>query len=1038
MLIPSYKLSADNIFNFRQREWNTSEIISTINEMLKCAEEYNILVKNVSFEDKKKNEISEMKKTISKLLKITLNVGTNNDKTIELKYEIPWLINNYFYVGGNRKIPIFQLFDKPLIARNNMIKLRTNIQTIQLVKTNNPKEGYYWNALIFNKKIPFSNLIVAMHGEKKVVKDFLKKTKKKVTLNYDCLLSDIEHIFEDPTIKIDKLLSPYFRGRSDKEIIENVKLLTNIDIFSNKYMETDNVVDELVWGIKNLGSDDVEMQKKFDDCSLDNKRLRFLEYFLYSFLCKDFYNMIISLKRSKKDTFSNNSKVVLMNANTSPIIQYESPINPLDEISRLTRIAMTGPGGFKKDNIPSYLRDIHPSMPGKICPADTGDRENCGSLQYIVPNLELKKGGRLDCKPSQTIPSISISHVPFLEHDDPTRLQMASSQMKHSIMLKNFDLPLVQSGIEGMYTDYTSFIFRAKKDGKVIFKNKDIIIVQYINKKCDVFNIGYKKSRLSIVDFYKTYYVVGENFKQGDIISESNYLTDGRLTIGRNLRTSIMTWYGYNYEDGIIISDKVIPKFTSVHYLDLSFEVSPDKVLLNLNGDADNYNPIPKMGQKMKKGEIYASIKSVESKSEGNFDIIFDSPTEKICDENCIIVDVKVYCNKKNKLLPQYSDFIENIINKQTHEKQDLIHTLEKYLTEDELEKFLTDLEVDNTTKDEEKFKIKGETIDGLLVSITAIYERPIKIGDKIGNRHGNKGIISTIVPEKQMPMTPDGKHCEVIINPLGIISRMNVGQLFELHLSMAVNELKDNILEKYEKGIGRIKKENNSSPEEEVDELQSDIFQYVLGFINIIDRTENNNYLKQMKNLLDDITIIQLIEIIKNDKFYVIQPPFESVKEEDLVEALEYVGVKMEYPCFEPISKKKTKKDVAVGYMYFEKLNHIAKDKNAVRGIGPYASKTSQPLHGKSRKGGQRIGEMEVLALAAHDASINLNEVLTTKSDSIKKRDKYISDMIQNNDLLWNTDDDPVSQSLRLLQSSLKTLGLNYKINEEDDDDDY
>jgi DNA-directed RNA polymerase beta subunit len=1036
--LPDFKLPLNNVFNFRQSQWDESEIIMSVSEMLKAGEPYDIRLKKIAFSPKKKQVSTEIKKTISKMLAIEIQVG--EAKTVNLNYEIPTLINNYFYVGGNRKIPILQLFDKPVISRKNIVKIRTNIQTIQIEKSLSGRSGFYYTTYIFNKKIPLAHLLLSKHGADKLKEDFkLDDESHIVGTNESLLLDDLRRAIEDQTIQPPKVLSKYFRGKTDAEILENIDLLTQIDIFTKNYFHTENIIDELVWAIRLKDSKNPNDQKLLDDCDLSNKRLRFLEYYLYHFLCKDFYNMIVTMKKQKKGSFNNNSKVILTNANTSPIIQYECPINPIDELSRLTRIAMTGPGGFKKDNIPSYLRDIHPSMLGKICPADTGDRENCGTLLYLTPSISLTKDGLFNDGQDKVISSITIGHVPFLEHDDPTRLQMASSQMRHSIMLKEFDLPLVQTGVEGLYTDHTSFIFRAEKSGKVIYKDKDIIVVQYNDKKCRAFNIGYKKSRLSVVDFYNTYYDVGEPFKAGDIIAESNYLNQGKLTIGRNIKTSVMTWYGYNYEDAIVISDKLIKedRFTSLHYVDLSFEITPDKVLLSLSDDPNVYQPLLKVGQRLKRGDVYAIIKSVCSKGDTNFDVVFDAPTKKIVEEDCTISEVSVFINKLNTDIEQYSQYIKNLVKQQNDKKQDLIDTLRNFLTKDELEQFLVDLEIDETSKEEDKFKVRGETIEGILINITAIYERPIQVGDKLGNRHGNKGIISCIVEESKMPKDEDGESAEMIINPLGIISRMNVGQLFELHLAGALVKLKENVIDKHQTGCKKLVNSKDMTKEDAIKftgELITDIYDYIMGFIKIIDRTEGNYYSKQLEKQLRKTPIDKFIENIKD--FYILQPPFESVKEEDISEALEYVGAKYEYPCYDPISKQATENPVAFGYMYFAKLNHISEDKNAVRGIGPYASKTSQPLHGKVRKGGQRLGEMEVWSLIAHGASENLNEVLTTKSDSVQKRDQYISDMIQNSELLWNEEEDPVSQSLRLLQSSLKSIGLDYEICENEEDD--
>jgi DNA-directed RNA polymerase subunit beta len=227
--------------------------------------------------------------------------------------------------------------------------------------------------------------------------------------------------------------------------------------------------------------------------------------------------------------------------------------------------------------------------------------------------------------------------------------------------------------------------------------------------------------------------------------------------------------------------------------------------------------------------------------------------------------------------------------------------------------------------------------------------------------------------------------------------------------------DLKKKITEMYEQKISK-----------------NEIFTYILEYIKIIDKTENSNYTEQMRKFFENITIDDFMKNLHN--FFIIQPPFESIGMVELMKAMEYTKTPFEYEVFDPVEGKKVDGTIAVGYHYFLKLNHIAKDKISYRGIGPYSAKTSQPLGGKSRKGGQRLGEMEMWAVIAHGAEKNLNEFISTKSDSIKMRNKYISDKIGNTELLLESDDDAVSQSLRLLQTNLKTLGLDYFLHEDDD----
>jgi len=1007
--VPAYDLQNINVYNFREFEWNESSIIENVSNMIGCAEAYGLRIKAITIKNKEEKDSSEIKRTKSKLLNISL-AYTNEDGTedVELAYDLPWLHQNHFFIGGNYKVCVYQLFDKPVIKRADMIKIRTNIQTITIEKKTGSRKKYNFDISLFGKKFAFAKLVIAYLG--------VGETKTRFSLNenneytggticedMDLLIKDITSVLNDVSLDKVRLLEPYFTRKVDAKIIEDIMLITKIDIFSKKYFHTDNIIEEFLHVLQN---------GTCDDSDYTNKRIRFAEQVIYVHLAKDFYNLINSIRKNRKLKFSINSKAILSNVNVSSIVQFDNSLNPLSELAMLSRTSLSGPGGFEKSNVPQSLREIHPTMLYLIDPSDTADREGCGTIQYLIPNIEIDKYGAFRSRENKVINSISESFVPFLEHDDATRLQMSSSQQRHAIMLKKFDSALVQSGVEGMYTDQTSFMFKAKRNGKVIHLDDNIICVQYDNKACEAFHIGYRKLYISAVDFYKVYYNIGDSFLKGDIIAESNYLRNGHITLGKNCLVAIMPWYGYNYEDGIVISEKIADEdyFTSVHYVDLTIELSQNKVLMNLGDDYRNYKPLPEIGQVLRKGDTYAKIKAIDT--DGFDDVIFEPINEEGVPENCKIVDIKIFANKWNKNFPQYELFIQNMIKSQKSKKSEIIKKLTNYLTKEELEKLNDTLEINQSEKN--NYKIKGDYIDGVRIEITAVYERKVTVGDKLGNRHGNKGVISKIAPVSEMPVLPDGRRADIIINPLGIISRMNVGQVYEAHLSMSLMDLKKNIREMYS--------ENRTSQH---------IYGYVLDYIRIIDRTENGNYHAQMMKIFETLPIKSFVDSL--DNFFVIQPPFESITWVHLNDAMKYTNTPFEMELFDPISQKKIQNTIACGYMYFMKLNHIAQDKMSYRGVGPYSAKTSQPLGGKSRKGGQRLGEMEIWAVIGHGAEKNLNEFISVKSDSIKLRNQHISQMMGNSDLLLDSDDDVVPQSLRLLQTNLKSIGLDYELFEGD-----
>lgn len=1019
--IPSFELSQLNAFNFREYEWQTDNIISTISNILSNSEKYNVSVKNISIEEKQdKNNSNEIRKTISKILKINLVYHKGEDNIdIPMEYEIPWLISNHFYIGGNYKVAIYQLYDKPvvIVKKKNITKIKTtlfqsfNVERKKLTK----RSKINFEAQFFNKKFPYVYLLIAKHGIdycKDLFKlddsfEYIEGTEfDNKSDEMKLLRSDMKQVLSDVSIDKNCLFKSEFPKMTDKEFIENIDLITDIDIFTSRYLNTGNIIDEYVHIFDN---------GTYDDADYRNKRLRFAEQVIYCWIIKDLYSLFTQIKTKsiKKLRFNANSKVILQNTNVSSIVQFDTCINPLYELAILSRTSLSGPGGFKKENVPVNMRDIHDSMLHIIDPSDTGDRDGCGTIQYVVPAAKFNEDGSLQSSGENSpVNSIATSFVPLCEHDDTVRLQMSSSQQRHAIMLKNFDAAIVQSGIEGMYSEHTSFLYVAKDNGTVIYKNNDITIVKYENGTFETLHIGYRKLYISVLDFYHVYYNVGDIFTKGAIIAESNFMKSGKICLGRNLRVCITPYRGYNYEDAIVLSERVRKEklFSSVHYKEVVIEVPKNKVLLNITDNKDTYKVIPEIGDVVKRGEVIAKLKTIDKERYPS--VIFEKCQDVVSDEDGEIIDVKVYANKWNTDFEQFNDFVKSSINKNKTERDNLVSEVSSYLSSDELEQLVSTLDINKSEKN--NYKYKGDVIDGVRIELTIKYERELQIGDKLANRHGNKGTISKFIPEDQMPINQeDGTRADIIINPLGIVSRMNIGQVFECHLSEAVMNLRKKCLEML-------------SDKDDVDTLNS-VKDYIIGFIKIIDKTENNVYSNQAEQIVKVLSKEQLVSLINN--FTVIQPPFQSIGTDELKLVMEYTNTKYEVRVFDPVTNQEIENDLTFGWLYYMKLNHISQDKIAYRGIGPYSAKTNQPLCGKSRKGGQRLGEMEIWAIIAHGDEKNLNEFITTKSDSIQLRNKYISHCIGNDELLADQDDDRVPQSLRLLESCLKSIGIDFKI---------
>ncbi len=996
---PEFKARDNNIFVIREKEYEN--IPEKVTEILQPVTEIGFQIIDVSIKEPRFSS-GELSKTIKKTLSVILQKGSSR---IDLSLYFPILVDNQHYViNGRKKIALFQLFDFPVVCRKNIV-FRSNVTTLQIssLKKNSPVQ------ISFQKRsFPFVTLIACWYGIENLPQRFDldniqidEKPKNEIIATYQKLLLEIRDYYnthsnddEDTLLKeLGSYFTNYDRLRKGEEILYSVKVIPEIDIFTKRHMKFDNVIDEVLNVMKSGGTRDTNYK---------NKRIRCLEYVLYIELMRNIYSLCITARNVNEPKFNIKTTKVLEDCNVSNTIQFDFCINPIEELTKLSRTTLIGPGGFeKREHIQAYLKDILPTMFGRICPVDTPDRENCGILQNLIPNTYLNDDLSFSEEfHKKQIISVPVSMVPFLEHDDQTRLQMSSSQTRQAIMLKNFDKSYISSGCESLYSKFTQFVHTAKKDGTVIYYDKYWIVLKYVDETLDLFWISHRHIYTENIDFMNVYISLGDKVCKDQIIAESNYCKNGHITIGKNLLTAVMGYYGDNYEDGIVISDKLVndDTLTSIHYIDLSFVLPPDKVLLSLC--EGSYKPLPDIFEPLAIGSKYAIMKNIPTNPQ-DFSNIFTDSTELTVKKNVMITDVEVYPNEWNENIPEWNNWINEKIKEQEKHQNQLQDIIFENMSRDEALSFIRIHNLDKFSHTK-KYRVKGDLVDGTLIKMFGVYHRKIQIGDKIGNRHGNKGVISRIVEHDKMPQMADGRHVDICINPLGIISRMNIGQLFELHMGMSVHDLKTNLKSMIVSNIS-----------------QDNIKKYLLDYIKIVDKTENNWYYTQFESQVPEIIDDKFI-----DELTIIQPPFESVKVDDVKKALEYTNSKFEYPVFEPISKEMVNNEIAIGYMYFFRMIHIAENKVAARGVGTYMKKTMQPTPGRKKHGGQRLGEMETACLIAHDAVKNLHEFFTTKSDCIDLKNKYIRKEIEP-DYIDKDNIDIEPESVKLLNSYLTICGI-------------
>lgn len=1010
----NFELKEDNIFDIRKREY--ANLLNNVKMMLEPVKEIGFTIKEIGIKPARLSQ-GELFRSLKENFIIKL---TKDIQELDLSVYIPKLIeDNYIIINGRRKIPFFQLYDLPIITRGDQIKLKTNVATIFVEDTN---ELPFIKVNFLKGHVPLALLLFCKYDRDKIFDDFQLDS---IDVNKDMfskLRLDLKGYYEssegferkDFITEVGRLYTTYNPLKKGETIIYALDIIPKIDIMSAKFFKTNSVIDELVEVIK--GDESISIlnvltdRSSYSDLLFTNKRIRCFEYIVLSHIAQSIFDLCIVNRTSTKPLFNINSTKILSDCNVSDIVQFDFSINPLDEITKLCRTSLVGPGGFKKENVPTHLRDVYSSMLGRICPVDTPDRDNCGVLQNLLPNVNLDENLKFtDEQLDKQIISPVVSTVPFLEHDDQTRLQMSSSQMRQAIQLLNFDKPIIQSGCESTYSDYTKFCIRAKKDGVVVSDTRNnvinnYLIVSYDDGDVDIIDIDFNNNYVD--NFYVLYKQVkkGDRFKKGDILAKSSFIDDdGNINIGKNLLTAVMPYFGYNYEDGLIISDRLEEMFRSVHYRNLSFILPPNYVLGPIQ--KGTYRPLPHINQRIFKGGVFAIKRKVPNDYTYS-GRVFEDEQELTVDKDMLIQRVNIYPNNWCKQVMEFDDWVKKKIDRQKAKQKEIISLINEHFPPIRAEEIIKEKNL-NKFNWTGKYRNKGERINGMLVEIGGIYERKLSVGDKIANRHGNKGVISTIIKHDRMPILENGKHVDICINPLGIISRMNIGQLFELHLSMSVIDLKNQLKE-------MIKKNDD----------QKLVKDYLFKYIKIIDNTEGNWYYKQFVDQTPEIIDDDFI-----DDLSIIQPPFESIKSDQLYEAMKYTGTLYKYRVYDPHTKGWLINTIAVGYLYFFKLVHIAEDRLAGRGIGPYTRRTLQPPGGRKMDGGQRLGEMEVNAIISQGGMKNLNEMLTTKSDCIDLQNKFIKENVET--ALVSDDDkeiDKKPESLHLFNSYLTVIGLKHE----------
>ena len=631
--------------------------------------------------------------------------------------------------------------------------------------------------------------------------------------------------------------------------------------------------------------------------------------------------------------------------------------NPVEEMSTMTRISPVGKkvGGIPdKRAIHNDARNLHDSYFGNIDPLDTPESGNIGIVQQLTIDALISSSRGMFATKNLTntegtgMLSTTTAMIPFLENTDGARVIMLSNQAKQSLPLRNPQPPVVQSGYESILTGVLSdnFVKKAPCTGKILSVTKDAISVQCGKSKkvVDISPIhlrsGSGKNTLSV---FNSLVKPGDAVKEGEVIAEGACMSNGSISLGRPLLTALMPYDGYVFEDGVVISETVTNqnKLTSLHGIEEEVLISPDDRILFI---AENGKHVEKGQPLLRKslGEIEQIIGFEEDESTDLFagQFIKKSPGGNI-------VDIEVYSNVGEDKFPSLTSLI-----KKTNKKFKKLPR--------------------------ESFTVKGETVKGALVRFRIEQELPVGLGDKLCNRYGNKGIISLVEKEDLMPRLPNGERVEVIVNPIGLIARMNMGQLYEMYCGLMAKELGTRVpsLTKA-KAIALIKQ--------------------VYSHLDTTPNKKNTDELVKNLNRLSPVMYKKMIDQVKKTGFYpIIIPPFKAPSHNDIKKALAVLGLKSKYKLTLPKYNTKTQHEVPVGYMYISKLEHLGAEKIYARSTGPVTGKTSQPTAGKRREGGQRLGELDTYSFISYNCPSVLAEFLGPLSDDYITREEIMAEIVQ------------------------------------------
>ncbi|MBQ2091888.1 MAG: DNA-directed RNA polymerase subunit beta [Clostridia bacterium] len=731
---------------------------------------------------------------------------------------------------------------------------------------------------------------------------------------------------------------------------------------------------------------------------------------------------------------------------SSPLSQFMDQTNPLAELTHKRRLSALGPGGLSRDRAGFEVRDVHYSHYGRMCPIETPEGPNIGLISYLATFARINKYGfieapfrRVDKKTGRvldevvymtadeedeyrvaqaneplddkghflrekvtiryrdgfdevdrTVPefmdvsprmlvSVATAMIPFLENDDANRALMGSNMQRQAVPLMKTQAPFVGTGMEYKAAVDSGVVVLARNAGKVVHVDADSIEIEPEKGPVDKYElIKFMRSNQGTCVNQRPIVSLGQKVAKGEVIADGPATDHGEISLGKNALIGFMTWEGYNYEDAVLLNEKIVRDdvYTSIHIEEYELEARDTKLgpeditrdIPNVGDDALadlDENGIIRIGAEVHSGDILVGKVTPKGETELTAEerllrAIFGEKAREVRDtslrvphgEYGIVVNVEVFTREN-------SDELSPGVNK--------------------------------------------------VVRCYIAQKRKIQVGDKMAGRHGNKGVVSRILPQEDMPFLPDGTPLDIVLNPLGVPSRMNIGQVLEVNIGMAARS----------KGWKIMTPVFDGAHEEDV--------QYFLAESKLL--AEGTDKIKQLVLKYEDtnekkgFVLEDLIKYLKSNT--------KTEEEHAFIdEAYEYRFGKTK--LIDGRTGKPFDNPVTVGVMYYLKLHHLVDDKIHARSTGPYSLVTQQPLGGKAQFGGQRFGEMEVWALEAYGAAYTLQEILTIKSDDIVGRVKTYEAIVKGQSVPKSG----VPESFKVLIKELQALGLDVKVLDKDENE--